>query len=98
MARSQDILAVIRGIQTVVRAGIKEEEKELIRKWNNSSIRQLLNESKQTVDQTVKSGDISSTLSTTKDGVERVSTVFTGINQFLRYKAKETTSVGAKTK
>lgn len=98
MARSQDILALIRGLQTVLRAGIKEEEKELVKIWNNSSIRQLLIDSKEACDKTIKTNNLSSTMKATSDSVERVSTVFNGINQFVRYKPKENPSVGAKKK
>lgn len=98
MARSQDILGIIRGIQTVVRAGIKEEENELRRIWSNSSVRKLLNESKDAVDKKVKTADLNSAIKSTTESAERVSMIFSGANQFVKYKVKGATGSGAKEK
>ena len=39
MSRSADLLAVIRGLQKVSRALVNYQEKEIARRWANSSLR-----------------------------------------------------------
>ncbi|GLV37119.1 Coenzyme Q8 [Carabus blaptoides fortunei] len=86
MSRTQDILGVLRGFQSVVQAGIQLQESSLKILWSNSSIREVINTTRVTADSTVKtpvnSGDVFKLAS---DGVERVSTVMQGVKEFMQY-------------
>lgn len=85
MARSQDFFGIFRGVQLVVRAGINNEEKEITRIWKNSSLRSLLNKNLSESPTQLKNTSSVYYPITASDGIERISTIFTGINQFVRY-------------
>lgn len=86
MSRTQDILGVLRGFQSVMQAGIQLQESSLKILWANSSIREVINNTRVTADSTIKtpvnSGDV---FKLATDGVERVSTVMQGVKEFVQY-------------
>lgn len=94
MARSQDILAILRGVQMVVRAGIKEEEKNIQRLWSNSSVRSSVNDSLNVIVNKIKNpGEV---VKVANESLDRFSTIATGINQYVMFSPKEKPKQGAK--
>lgn len=87
MARMQDLVGVLRGVQTIVQAGLKVQESNFKIIWDNSSIRALAEECATKI----KSDSLKSTpgfQNIINESAERMSTVIVGFKQYATYSNK----------
>ncbi|XP_055694834.1 atypical kinase COQ8B, mitochondrial [Lutzomyia longipalpis] len=88
MSRSQDVFAILRGLQVVLEATAKTQEQCIQRLWANSSIREILHANQEITSKCLNkflqdpSKELSSMSSTLKEAAERSSVVFEGIRQY----------------
>ncbi|XP_017783817.1 PREDICTED: aarF domain-containing protein kinase 4 [Nicrophorus vespilloides] len=89
MSRGQDILAILKSLQSIAEAGLKLNESELKVIWKNSSFKSACQELPQKLKPDENITNINELLKIINDGTGRLSTVFTGVSQFARYKPNE---------
>ncbi|KAF5302370.1 hypothetical protein FQA39_LY10409 [Lamprigera yunnana] len=84
MSKSQDILAVVRGLQLVAEAGFKLQEQTLKEIWHNSSVKNIIENVTQAKpnSKNSKPEDIFKVISDTSD---RLYTIVDGINEFITH-------------
>lgn len=91
MSRSQDIFGMLRGLQTVAEAVVKLQEEQLSTVWRNSSVNELLKQCPNQIKNVncsngTKANNVNSNVfSTLADSTDRLSTVFTGIREYVNY-------------
>ncbi|XP_022901536.1 atypical kinase COQ8B, mitochondrial isoform X2 [Onthophagus taurus] len=82
--RSKDLFGVLRGVQSVIEAGVKLQEEELKYIWKHSSIKNLIQDVSKNVNKASpkSSEDIVKNFNET---IERFSTVAYGIREYINY-------------
>uniref|UniRef100_A0A6B2E6M9 Putative abc atp binding cassette 1 protein n=1 Tax=Phlebotomus kandelakii TaxID=1109342 RepID=A0A6B2E6M9_9DIPT len=88
MSRSQDVVALLRGLQIVLEATVKSQEQCFQRLWANSSIRDIVQQNKEISSKCLNkflqepSKELSSVSDSVKETVERGSVVLEGVRQY----------------
>lgn len=91
MSRFQDLLAVLRGLQTVAEAAAKLQQEQACTIWNNSSVNELLKQCPKRVrsasnfDASKASTGNASAFSVLADTADRLSTVVSGVQEYVNY-------------
>lgn len=85
MSRAQDILGVLRGIQTVAQEGLKTQRAGWNVIWNNSSVRTAINQaSNKTSVKRTEIKDVNQIVSIVTDSADRINAVVTGVREFAK--------------
>lgn len=91
MSRSQDIFGLLRGLQTVAEAAVKLQEEQLSTVWRNSSVNEFLRQCpNQFKNANCSNGTRANNVNTgvfgsLADSTDRLSTVFSGIREYVNY-------------
>lgn len=92
--KTREIIGLIRGVQSVVEAGVKLQEVSLKTIWDNSSLKTITRDCPKNVSaQNVKSVD--DLVKILNDSAERVNTVVYGIRELVNYKSASATKNAA---
>lgn len=87
MSRAQDIIGVLKGIQSVAQEGLKTQRASWNVIWNNSSVRtainQATNKTQSRVTQT-ELKDVNNIVKVVSDSADRINAVVKGVAEFTK--------------
>lgn len=85
MSRAQDLLGVLRGIQSVAQEGLNTQRTSWKVIWNNSSVRTAINEvaNKNSAKRT-EIKDVKQIVNIVADSADRLNAVVTGVREFAK--------------
>jgi aarF domain-containing kinase len=95
MSRTQDLFAVLKGLDIITRAAVKHNDIHLKHLWANSSIREILQQNTKSSEECLKkiisnpSKELEAFSKTVMETLERSSVVVDGVKQFATTNSKE---------